>query len=169
MTQQLRDRVSAPSMFYLKDWRVHAGLSQEALAHQAGVSLSTISRAERHQTWRPKPSVVHKVAQALDLDPSSLDTPPPGTPDLKMRILRDVVFGIDCVAAAAEDGQMFDAIRVGNEENELALAKWILAESVDARGLPLGLPDPEELRDAASFLERLADAVATVEDQSRED
>lgn len=55
----------------LKEARVRRLLTQEQLAEKAGVSPSTIVNIERDQT-APHFRTIRKLAQALDVDPTSL-------------------------------------------------------------------------------------------------
>jgi len=55
----------------LKAARVRRLLTQEELAEKAGVSPSTIVNIERDQTV-PHFSTIRKLADALDVDPTSL-------------------------------------------------------------------------------------------------
>jgi transcriptional regulator with XRE-family HTH domain len=55
----------------LKAARVRRLLTQEELAEKAGVSPSTIVNIERDQTV-PHFRTIRKLAQALDVDPTSL-------------------------------------------------------------------------------------------------
>jgi len=55
----------------LREARVRRLLTQEELAEKAGVSPSTIVNIEREQTV-PHFRTIRKLAQALDVDPTSL-------------------------------------------------------------------------------------------------
>jgi tetratricopeptide (TPR) repeat protein/transcriptional regulator with XRE-family HTH domain len=52
-------------------WRRSAGLSQEELAERAGLSVRTISSLERGRTRAPYQESLHRLADALDLDPGT--------------------------------------------------------------------------------------------------
>ncbi|MER7190535.1 ATP-binding protein [Streptomyces flaveolus] len=52
----------------LRDLRGHAGLSQEALAHAAGVSVRALADMERGRTRGPQRRTVQALAEALGLD-----------------------------------------------------------------------------------------------------
>jgi transcriptional regulator with XRE-family HTH domain/tetratricopeptide (TPR) repeat protein len=52
----------------LRNLRVHAGLSQEALSHAAGVSVRALADMERGRTRGPQRRTVHALAEALGLD-----------------------------------------------------------------------------------------------------
>ena len=54
----------------LKRYRQAAGLTQEALAGQAGLSIRTISDLERGLKTRPHPDTVARLAAALRLAPA---------------------------------------------------------------------------------------------------
>jgi len=60
---------------YLQQWRLRAALTQEALAHQAGISRSTVHNAEDDKDVLP--STVLAIAKALKLKPHELQRPPP--------------------------------------------------------------------------------------------
>lgn len=49
-----------------------AGLSQETLARELGVSVYTVSRLERDATKRLSVDKLYRVAQALDVKPETL-------------------------------------------------------------------------------------------------
>jgi transcriptional regulator with XRE-family HTH domain len=53
----------------VKRWRNESGLSQEKLAHAAGLSELTISNLERGH-GDPRLSTIRKIAQALEVPPS---------------------------------------------------------------------------------------------------
>ncbi len=53
----------------LRRYRERAGLTQEALADQAGVTAKAISALERGERRQPYPQTVHALAQALGLTP----------------------------------------------------------------------------------------------------
>lgn len=59
---------------HLRAWRLHAALSQEALAELAGVSRTTVSSAERGHGVLP--STVFALAKALRIRPHELQRPP---------------------------------------------------------------------------------------------
>ena len=63
---------AAPRPFgaLLKRYRQAAGLTQEALAGQAGLSMRTISDLERGLKTRPHPDTVARLAAALRLAPA---------------------------------------------------------------------------------------------------
>src|ERR671939_1219290 len=63
---------AAPRPFgaVLKRYRQAAGLTQEALAGQAGLSMRTISDLERGLKTRPHPDTVARLAAALRLAPA---------------------------------------------------------------------------------------------------
>src|ERR671929_2284334 len=61
---------SAPFGAVLKRYRQAAGLTQEALAGQAGLSMRTISDLERGLKTRPHPDTVARLAAALRLAPA---------------------------------------------------------------------------------------------------
>lgn len=59
----------------ISDSRKKLGLSQEALAEKANVSLSTIQRIEKG-TVKPRPFTLKVLAETLDLDISELISKP---------------------------------------------------------------------------------------------
>lgn len=63
----------------LRRYRVNAGLSQEALAARAGLSVSGIAALERGRRTAPRPDTVALLADALTLDAESgpRSSPPP--------------------------------------------------------------------------------------------
>jgi predicted ATPase/transcriptional regulator with XRE-family HTH domain len=67
---------SAVSAFaaYLRRLRVHAGLTQEALAERAGLSSATIGAIEEGLRRRPYPQTVRALADALALTSSERET-----------------------------------------------------------------------------------------------
>ena len=54
----------------LRKYRLRAGLSQEALAEQSGLSPRGVSNLERGISRAPYPSTVGRLADALGLDPA---------------------------------------------------------------------------------------------------
>ncbi len=61
----------APSVgTLLKRYRRAAGLTQEALAEQAGISADTISELERGVNLRPRTDTIELLADALGLAPA---------------------------------------------------------------------------------------------------
>jgi predicted ATPase/transcriptional regulator with XRE-family HTH domain len=66
MTEQ---RASLSFGAQLRRYRERAGLTQEALADQAGVTAKAISALERGERRQPYPNTVHALAQALGLTP----------------------------------------------------------------------------------------------------
>jgi transcriptional regulator with XRE-family HTH domain len=65
----------------LKALRAKAGLSQEALAHQAGVSGSLIRKIEQGMSPDPRMSTLVKLAAALGVtvDKLAIEDKPPAT------------------------------------------------------------------------------------------
>jgi transcriptional regulator with XRE-family HTH domain len=57
--------------------RAARGISQEALADEAGIDRSYMSRIERGVTWAGVEILV-KLAAVLDVEPHELLMPPPG-------------------------------------------------------------------------------------------
>jgi len=55
------------------DHRVDLGLTQEALAAKAGVSVETVFRAERDKKWPAMPLTRRKYIRALGIDPASVE------------------------------------------------------------------------------------------------
>jgi transcriptional regulator with XRE-family HTH domain len=55
----------------LRRHRLLAGLSQEALAERAGLSVRGISDLERGVRRAPHPATISRLAEALDLDDSA--------------------------------------------------------------------------------------------------
>jgi DNA-binding XRE family transcriptional regulator len=55
------------------DYRIDLGLTQEALAAKAGVSVETVFRAERDKKWPAMPLTRRKYIKALGLDPSVIE------------------------------------------------------------------------------------------------
>jgi DNA-binding XRE family transcriptional regulator len=53
--------------------RVDLGLTQEALAAKAGISVETVFRAERDKKWPAMPLTRRKYIKALGLDPSVIE------------------------------------------------------------------------------------------------
>ena len=61
----------APSVgTLLKRYRRAAGLTQEALAEQAGISADTVSELERGVNLRPRTDTLDRLADALGLAPT---------------------------------------------------------------------------------------------------
>jgi transcriptional regulator with XRE-family HTH domain len=73
----------------LRELRDRAGLTQEALAHRAGVSAASIFRIEQGRPSDPKLSTLVALAEALGLTVGSLadelvrEGPPPEKPKRK--------------------------------------------------------------------------------------
>jgi transcriptional regulator with XRE-family HTH domain len=63
----------------LKELRRRAGITQQALAQSAGLSVSTVARLE--QGGRPAPETVALLARALGVPVGSLDPPAEGGAD----------------------------------------------------------------------------------------
>src|SRR5829696_1905811 len=59
---------------YVRARRVRAGLSQEALAERAGLTIDTVGRLERGLRRRLFPQTVRALADALDLRDAERDT-----------------------------------------------------------------------------------------------
>jgi DNA-binding XRE family transcriptional regulator len=81
--------------------RAAKGISQEALADEAGVDRSYMSRIERGVTWAGVEILV-QLAAVLDVEPHELLMPPPGGNG-------DIVFaweGAVAVATEAEHGMI---------------------------------------------------------------
>lgn len=57
----------------LRALRVNAGLSQEALSHEAGVSVRALADMERGRTRGPQRRTVRALADALGLDGAGAD------------------------------------------------------------------------------------------------
>jgi DNA-binding XRE family transcriptional regulator len=55
------------------DYRIDLGLTQEALAAKAGVSVETVFRAERDKKWPAMPLTRRKYIKALGLDPAVIE------------------------------------------------------------------------------------------------
>jgi DNA-binding XRE family transcriptional regulator len=55
------------------DYRIDLGLTQEALAAKAGVSVETVFRAERDKKWPAMPLTRRKYIKALGLDPAAIE------------------------------------------------------------------------------------------------
>jgi transcriptional regulator with XRE-family HTH domain len=155
MSEQLY--VRRPRLSYLREWREHVGLSQEALAHKAGVSTSTISRAERFPRPDTRPSVVRKIEAALGRQPFGLETPPPGVPDYTTRTLLDLVDALHDVAEAGGGDLGTYCSAEDGEDDAAAFVRWAMKQPVGLHGRRLELPDPLALRYAAGLLERIAD------------
>ncbi|MGV9632026.1 helix-turn-helix domain-containing protein, partial [Streptomyces sp. NPDC003487] len=66
----MRDGTSSGGDFgqSLRTLRVNAGLSQEALSHEAGVSVRALADMERGRTRGPQRRTVRALAEALGLD-----------------------------------------------------------------------------------------------------
>lgn len=67
----------------LRRLRKERGLTQEKLAHRAGLTLARINRLENHTPDEPKLSTVQKIATALGVEPTELlafDDEPIATP-----------------------------------------------------------------------------------------
>ena len=93
--------MGAQKMFFLKEWRIFRGMSQEALAEMVGTSkgyLSQIERSERpwSQHW------LEAFAKALSVTPQTLlSEPPPSIGDEMLPpIDRDLMQ--DCIKYAVE-------------------------------------------------------------------
>jgi len=52
----------------LRAHRLHAGLTQDELARQSGLSVAAISKLERETRRRPQAPTVFKLADSLDMD-----------------------------------------------------------------------------------------------------
>lgn len=58
----------------LRAWRRRRGLSQEALAHDAGIDRSYVSSLE-NERYSASLDMIEKLADALDVDPLALFQP----------------------------------------------------------------------------------------------
>lgn len=68
--------------FYLKEWRLKRGLTQEQLAEKAGMTYSNVSSIELGRSGYTE-ATLQKFAKALDCDPVDLITrAPDDEPDL---------------------------------------------------------------------------------------
>ncbi len=61
--------------------RTAAGMSQQALAHTAGLSLSVIAQIEQGKKTDPRLSTVQAIAATLDIDLTDLVGPPSAGPN----------------------------------------------------------------------------------------
>lgn len=59
------------------DYRIDLGLTQEALAAKAGISVETVFRSERDKKWPAMPLTRRKYIRALGLDPAEVENPNP--------------------------------------------------------------------------------------------
>jgi transcriptional regulator with XRE-family HTH domain len=64
------DRVTLGS--YVKTQRERLGISQRQLAKRVGLSHTYLWRLEAGDFAQPSPAVLHRIAEALDLDPEDL-------------------------------------------------------------------------------------------------
>ncbi len=60
----------------LRYWRLRRGLSQEALAHNAGTDRTYISSLER-QRYSASIDVIEAIARVLEVEPAVLFAPEP--------------------------------------------------------------------------------------------
>ena len=158
------ERRHRPYVMHLREWRQHKGWSQEELARQAGVSTSTVTRAERRST-EPQQDVIRKLTLALGLDIHGLESPPPGFPDFNEQCLIDL---FDAITTLTDDvNGVGDNVtwEEADHSEEAAFARWALkrARSIwPSYERPWGSGD---LQDAARFLETLADELDDLEER----
>jgi transcriptional regulator with XRE-family HTH domain len=57
---------------YIRAQREGLGISQRRLAARAGIHHSYLARMEAGDYARPAPAVLHRIAEALDLEPEDL-------------------------------------------------------------------------------------------------
>lgn len=69
---------------YLKEWRVHRGLSGEELAEKIGVGRQAIWKLENFKKNLVLETIL-KIAEALQIGPGAMFSPPPS--DTRSRLL----------------------------------------------------------------------------------
>jgi transcriptional regulator with XRE-family HTH domain len=75
------------------------GLSQEALAHDAGIARGYMSRVETADTWVGT-EIIAKLAAVLEIEPHELLVPPPRRG--KARLAQRVGVGLDVLDSRAQ-------------------------------------------------------------------
>jgi transcriptional regulator with XRE-family HTH domain len=73
--QMEQTTVPKPPRVYLREWREWRALSQAELAASAGLTIATISKLE-NQHYGAQPGTRRKLAQALNIEPHQLLSPP---------------------------------------------------------------------------------------------
>lgn len=72
MAQRVRPiQKRPPQRHFIKEWRKHRGLTQEALAERAGMTPNNLSQLENHKQ-RYSADGLDALAQALDCEPAQL-------------------------------------------------------------------------------------------------
>jgi transcriptional regulator with XRE-family HTH domain len=78
-------RPQGPAKHFIRDWRLHRGLSLDAVAKRSGLTGSMISQLERGRA-RYYQLTLQKVAEALDVKPWMLLAGPPA--ELSLMVFR---------------------------------------------------------------------------------
>lgn len=73
MGTRVKSRVKEPQRrrHFIKEWRKHRGMTQERLAAEIGVAVSTISQLETMKQGYSQPTL-EAIADALDCEPADL-------------------------------------------------------------------------------------------------
>jgi transcriptional regulator with XRE-family HTH domain len=75
--------------YYLNEWRVYRGLSQEELAEKSEVNQGTISSIEVDPEAKRQPAKIRKLAAALQCSPEELLTTPQEAIRLRQESIKD--------------------------------------------------------------------------------
>ena len=67
---------------YLRDWRMRRRISQQQLAQRSGVRQSALSLMEQGKRADVRLSTLERLAQALQVEPQALLSPPPAAVSL---------------------------------------------------------------------------------------
>jgi transcriptional regulator with XRE-family HTH domain len=67
--------------YFLREWRLKRGLSQQELARKVGVNKSQISRIERNPEEVPVDDVLLHILKALNITPKDIWLKPPLGPE----------------------------------------------------------------------------------------
>lgn len=82
--------------FYLRDWRLRQRVSQQQLAQRSGVRQSALSLIEQGKRTDVRLSTLERLAQALQVEPQALLSPPPPALSLNREDRQAIAQAIVC-------------------------------------------------------------------------
>ncbi len=81
---------------HLRDWRLRRHYSQQELARRSGVRQSALSSIEQGRQANLRLSTLERLAQALEVEPSALLSPPPPALSLSRKDRQAIAQAIVC-------------------------------------------------------------------------